>query len=94
MPVYVVTWDLNGEKPNYTAARKAFVDHIDRYTHTKDSGLDSVRFISTTWTPAQVRDDLKTKLDANDRVFICQIKTGQNDGWLSKDVWTWIQART
>ena len=94
MPVYVVTWELNKEKPNYQAARKAFVEHIDRYTHTKDPGLDSVRFISTTWTPSEVRDDLKKKLDANDRLFLCQINSRQNDGWLSQPVWDWINSKT
>ena len=93
MPAYVVTWELNREKPNYNAARDAFVKHIDRYTHVKDNGLDSVRFISTSWTATQIRDDLKTKLDANDRLFICQINKGQNDGWLDKAVWDWITSK-
>lgn len=93
MAIYVVTWDINREKPNYAAARTAFIAHIDRYDHTKDRGLDSVRFISTVWTAEQIRDDLRTKLDGDDRLFICQINKGQNDGWLAKAVWKWIHAR-
>ena len=94
MAVYVVTWDLNKEKPNYATARNAFIAHIDRYEHIKDGGLDTVRFISTDWNAAQIRADLRLKLDDNDRLFICQVHKGENDGYLSKAVWTWIQART
>jgi hypothetical protein len=46
MAVYVVTWDLNKEKPNYAEARKQFIAHLERYDNTKDPGLDSVRFVS------------------------------------------------
>jgi hypothetical protein len=94
MAVYVVTWDLNNEKPNYAAARDAFISHIDRYEHIKDTRLDSVRFISTNWSPTQVREDLQLKLDNNDHLFLCQINRGQNDGYLDKSVWAWIHART
>lgn len=93
MPVYVVTWDLNARSPNYGAARDAFVKHIDRYTHMKDDGFDSVRFVSTSSTAMQIRDDLKTKLDADDGLFICQINKGQNEGWLSKAIWAWIDSK-
>jgi hypothetical protein len=54
MAVYLVTWDLNKEKPNYAEARKQFIAHLERYEKTKDAGLDSVRFVSTSWTAEQV----------------------------------------
>lgn len=94
MTVYAVTWDLNGEKPTYNAARQAFVTHLERFENTKDGGLDSVRFISTTYTPLQVREFLMQKLDANDRLFIVEVVSGRREGWLNKSVWEWIAARS
>lgn len=52
--VYLVTWDLNKEKSNYASARTAFLAHLNRYGNIKDSGLDSVRFVSTNWSANQV----------------------------------------
>ena len=47
MSVFVVTWDLNHEKPNYRQARAAFLRHLEAFENIRDGGLDSVRFIST-----------------------------------------------
>ncbi|MDT4818089.1 hypothetical protein FQZ97_511770 [compost metagenome] len=93
MTVYVVTWNLNKERNNYDAARRAFLQHLERYDHTKDGGLESVRWISTTGTADQVLEDLRAKLDANDRVFLSQVARGNHQGWLSQQVWDWINAR-
>lgn len=93
MAVYVVTWDLNREKHNYSAAREAFVTHLERYENVKDPGLDSVRFISTSHTANQIDEFLRQKLDTNDRLFVSKIRPGERNGWLSKNVWDWIKAR-
>jgi len=93
MAVYLVTWDLNKEKPNYAEARRQFIAHLERYENTKDSGLDSVRFVSTTLTADQVSTDLRTKLDKNDRIFVTKLVSGNHQGWLSQSVWDWINAR-
>ena len=47
MSVFLVTWDLNRENANYAQARATFVKHLEAYENTRDQGLDSVRFIST-----------------------------------------------
>ena len=91
--MYLVTWDLNREKPNYAAARAQFLAHLDRYESKKDPGLDSVRFASTGWSAQQVSDDLRTKLDNNDRLIVTKLTSGDYHGWLSKDVWDWVSAR-
>lgn len=93
MAVYVVTWNLNQERSNYDAARRAFLQHLERYDNTKDSGLESVRWISTPNTASQVVDDLRARLDANDRIFVSQVVRGNHQGWLSNSVWDWINAR-
>lgn len=90
MSVFLVTWDLNREKPNYTQARATFLKHLEAYDNTRDGGLDSVRFISTTSSADQVDSYLRQKLDENDRLVVTQLVRGGHQGWLAKDVWDWI----
>ena len=93
MSVFVVTWDLNREKPNYAQARAAFVRHLEAFENVRDGGLDSVRFISTPSTAAQVQGYLRQKLDSNDRLLVARLSPGGHQGWLNKSVWTWINER-
>lgn len=93
MSVFVVTWDLNHEKPNYAQARAAFLRHLEAFENIRDGGLDSVRFISTPSTAAQVQGYLRQKLDSNDRLFVTRLNRGGHQGWLSKSVWAWISER-
>lgn len=93
MSVYVITWNLNSERQNYDSARRSFIQHLERYENTRDSGLESVRWISTSSSAEQVQNDLLTKLDGNDRLFISKLHSGNHQGWLSKQVWDWINAR-
>lgn len=88
--VYLVTWDLNKEKPNYPTARDKFLERLDKYENTKDAGLDSVRFISTSWTAEQISEDLRQNLDNNDRIIIVSLKDGSHQGWLNQATWDWI----
>lgn len=93
MSVYVVTWDLNNEKPNYSQARIAFVKHLESYDNIKDPGLDSVRFISTPSTANQIDVYLRQKLDTNDRLFVSKLNSAEHQGWLGQSTWNWINAR-
>ncbi|WP_421933936.1 hypothetical protein [Phenylobacterium sp.] len=88
-----MTWDLNGEKPNYATARARFVGRLDQFENIKDPGLDSVRFVSTNWTANQISDDLRTYLDDNDKIVVTKLVSGNHQGWLAKNVWDWINAR-
>jgi len=94
MAVYLVTWDLNREKPNYTRARDEFVAALEKFSYIKDTGLDSVRFIDTDWNPTQIREYLYKWMDENDRLVVTRMRSGEKDGWLSRLVWDWINART
>ena len=93
MSVYLIAWDLNREKPNYATARANFLERLDEYTNVKDPGLDSVRFVSTTWSAQEVYSDLRKSLDNNDRIFVISFKDGSRQGWLNQNVWDWINAR-
>lgn len=93
MAVFMVTWNLNKERGNYGQARQSFIQHLDRYPNVGDQGLESVRWLNSNATATQVSDDLRLKLDVNDRIFVTKVNNGEHQGWLSKDVWEWINAR-
>ncbi|MER9546265.1 hypothetical protein NKI72_30190 [Mesorhizobium sp. M0437] len=93
MSVYLVTWDLNKQKPNYNQARQNLIDHLARYEHIKDSGLDSVWFISSTLSADALDADIRTRMDTNDRVIVTKLVHGQHQGWLGQNLWDWINAR-
>lgn len=92
MAVYVITWNINKERQNYDTARRAFIQHLEHYDNIKDSGLESVRWISTASTATQVYQDLMSKLDKNDRLFVSLMASGTHQGWLSQQTWNWIDA--
>ena len=93
MSVYMVTWNLNNERSGYDQARRAFIQHLERYPNVKDSGLESVRWIQSDASAAQIYEDFRLKLDRNDRIYITKVHSGEHHGWLGKDVWEWINTR-
>lgn len=93
MAVYLVTWDLNKEKPNYDQARNQFLARLDEFSNTKDPKLHSVRFVHTDWTAQQVSEHLRTRMDDNDKLVVTKMAGGNHWGWLNKAVWEWINAR-
>lgn len=95
MAIHLVTWDLNQEKPNYAKARAAFLERLDKFQNRVDTGLDSVRFISTTWDAAQIDEYLRKAQDENDTLYVVRIHggTAERSGWLSEATWKWIEAR-
>jgi len=93
MAVYLVTWDLNQEKPNYGQARLAFVSHLEQLDNTKDPGLDSVRFVSTSSSVDQIYNFLGQKLDKSDRLMIVKLEQSSYNGWISKETGRWINDR-
>lgn len=93
MSVFMVTWNLNKERGHYANARAAFIQRLERYSHVRDPGLESVWWVESTASASAVCDDLLTALDANDRLFVCQVQRGGHQGFLKKAVWSWINAR-
>lgn len=93
MAVYVVTWNLNKERTNYAQARKEFIEHLERHSNIGETGLESVRWISTTMNADQLYNDLATKLDKNDRIFISHVVRGTHKGWLNQSTWDWINSK-
>ncbi len=94
MAVFLVTWNLNKEKPNYDDARRKFVGRLDQYETIRDPGLESVRFVSTSLSAESLGKDLKNYLDSNDRLVVTKFSGVDHYGWLHESVWKWIDARS
>lgn len=93
MAVYLITWDLNKQKPNYNQARQYLVEHLTQYEHIKDPGLDSVWFINSTASADTLDAEIRKRLDTNDRLIVTKLVRGQHQGWLAQNTWNWINAR-
>lgn len=82
----MITYDLNKVK-DYPKLYKA----LGELGETKrDPTLESVWFINTSYSYTQIQNHLLANIDKDDKVFFCRVNPGQYDGWLNKDVWTWI----
>lgn len=93
MSVFIVSWNLNKEKSNYNAARTEFITHLQRYPFIRDPQLETVWFLQSTATASALSNDLRVKLDDNDRLVVSKMNRGEHAGWLNTDVWAWIEAR-
>lgn len=86
--VLMITYDLNKVK-DYQRLYSA----IKALGETKrDTNLDSVWFVSTSYTPTQVSEHIRVSTDNDDIHFVCRIRPGERDGWMDKDVWNWISS--
>lgn len=87
--VYLVTYDLNKPGKDYSNLYAA----LRQYQYIRDNNLDSVWFVSTSWTVSEIYEHLRHHMDTSDRIVITQMRTGEHQGWMHKDIWAWINAR-
>lgn len=87
--VYLITYDLNKPGKDYTSLYSA----LKQYVYIRDNGLDSVWFVSTTWRAVDIYNHLRIHLDDTDRIFITQIRRGENHGWMDLTIWNWINEK-
>lgn len=76
MATILLGYDLNKAGQNYSGLIAGIKETFPIYWHC----LDSTWIIKTDWTPAQVRDWLWARMDANDEVFVVDI-TGKAAAW-------------
>ena len=91
MTVLMISYDLNGhERPSAYAAVKKMIE---------DNSIDSRRpLYSLWWVETNESVDtwtiwMKEVTDEDDKWFICPV-TRPTQGWLSKSLWEWLNART
>lgn len=93
MGVYLVTWKLKRERPNYDEALAGFIERLEQYQYIHDEEFESVYFVSTPLAAGQVNADLHTGLENDDKVIVARVQEGSYCGWLPQPVWDWIEER-
>jgi hypothetical protein len=89
MAVLMVTYDLKQPGRDYTPVHT----YLKQFTYCKD--LESFWLIDTQQSPQSIRDALKQRVDANDKVFVARLMKewgGFNfgcGGWLNDSGRTW-----
>jgi hypothetical protein len=87
--VLLISYDLNGhERPSAYAAVKAM---IERHAPDHRKPLYSQWLVNTNDSVTTWQQRMRQVTDPNDYFFICRV-TKENDGWLPKNVWEWLNA--
>ncbi|AMA58057.1 hypothetical protein [Bradyrhizobium sp. CCGE-LA001] len=94
MALFLVTWDLNKQRANYTPARNNLISYLSNFSHIKDPGLNSVWFIEAHTTAADMVTKIEQHLHPSDRLFVTLLIRGQCEGYVSDTVVKWVNART
>lgn len=90
MNAVLIAYDLHKLGQRYTALRKLIVETFPGSWNC----LESTFIVSTDWTPVQIRDLLKSKLDSNDElIVVALVKHGWATSGLSKECNDWLRAK-
>jgi hypothetical protein len=85
MSALMVGYDLN--KPGHDYSKVVdYLKSFDNWWHY----LDSTWIVVTTKTTSEVRDKLKTLIDANDEVLVINVTGDAWASWLNKDANDWL----
>ena len=88
MSVLLISYDLNGhERPS---AYEDVKDVIEALAEDHRKPLYSQWFVKTDKTVHEWSDLLREVMDKDDKLFIIQVKRPYQ-GWLKKDLWTWLK---
>lgn len=92
MSVYLVTWNINKARSNYTERRDKFLVGFNNLDWIRESNLDTVAFLNTTSNATEIYNHLLKNLDGNDRLFVTEIVQDRM-GLLNKEVADWLKNR-
>jgi hypothetical protein len=85
---YIISYDLIADK-DYNSLYKAIRDY-GSFAHI----LESVWIINSSSSSTDIRDNLKSYIDNNDKLFVAKLD-GESAWWnLSKEVSDWIHKNT
>ena len=89
MNTFLISYDLG--LPETYDDYKILIQYIKSYP-TWAKSLQSVWLIKTNKTISQVRDEIKDRIDANDKVLVIDVtKTGWATFNVSKEVTNWMK---
>ena len=87
MGALLITYDLNKPGKDYDALYDKIKGLGSYWWHY----LDSTWIVDTPLSPAAASEQLRTVLDASDRLLIINVTGDASDGWLEQDAWNWIK---
>lgn len=89
--VLLISYDLNQhERPaSYTAVRRV----IEQHAVSAIRPLYSQWLVDTTDSPQTWTNRLRTVMDANDYLLVVRVYRDSYWGWLTKEMWSWLEAR-
>jgi hypothetical protein len=93
MGVYLVTWQLNPEKPDHDEASAALVARLEEYQYITVEEFERVYFVSTPLAAGQINADLHKWLESGDMIVVAQVMEGSYCGYMPQQVWDWIEER-
>jgi hypothetical protein len=86
--VFLVTYDLNNPGQKYQRVIQA-IKSMGDWCHC----LESTWLLKTSLTAEQVATRLRQQMDANDKLLVTAFNAYSSQGWLSQEVWNWINGR-
>ena len=84
MKKYCISYDLNENHKDYDGLISAIKD----YNYIK--ALYSTWFVKSTSSATDIYNHLQPFIDNDDRLFVVEIDTPNRQGWMSKNVWDWL----
>jgi hypothetical protein len=89
--ILMISYDLNGhERPSAYQRVKAAIEGC---AISARRPLYSQWLVETNESPAVWHQRLIGAIDSNDMLFTCEV-TDSAQGWLPRETWEWLNART
>lgn len=86
MSVYVVTYDLMSPGQDYSDLH----EKLRSFAYSKN--FDSFWLIDTSLSAAQIRDELKSLTDSNDKLFIIEVKKHWASSNIPQGMVDWLKS--
>ena len=84
MKKYCISYDLNKSDKNYDG----LISAIQQYDCIK--ALYSTWFVKSNSSASDIYYNLKQYIDSNDHIFVIEVNTSNEQGWMPKSVWDWL----
>lgn len=83
----LISYDLKKGDKDYAPLYEAIKALGDAWWHY----MESVWIVHTDRTASQCRVGLRTAIDDDDTLFVCDITGKERDGWLPSKAWEWLK---
>ncbi len=86
--VYIITYDLNNPGQDYQSLFRK-IQSLGEVRHP----LQNLWILSTNYNATKVRDEIRSVIDPNDKVFIAQLYRGSYAAWMLQDDHNWLEQK-